>query len=160
MTGPPKKRYPRRPPRLDSFFPGREPFFFITFNTYKRKPLLANHDVHEAFCSFCTRASGHKMTVGRYVIMPDHVHLFVLMPREGISLQQWIQLLRATMGKALKKAGFQPPYWQPGFFDHLLRGSESYAEKWDYVRQNPVRAGLTSDTETWPFQGELNKIGM
>ena len=31
---------------------------------------------------------------------------------------------------------------QEGFFDHLLRSYESYAQKWEYVRENPVRAGL------------------
>jgi hypothetical protein len=29
-----------------------------------------------------------------------------------------------------------------GFFDHILRTDESYAQKWNYVRDNPVRAGL------------------
>lgn len=45
--------------------------------------------------------------------------------------------------------------WQPGFFDHLLRGEESYREKWEYVRENPVRAGLVEHAEQWPFQGEI-----
>lgn len=35
----------------------------------------------------------------------------------------------------------RPPS-QAGFFDHVLRSNESYAEKWKYVRSNPVRAGL------------------
>ena len=33
-----------------------------------------------------------------------------------------------------------------GFFDHLIRHSESYSEKWEYVRQNPVRAGLVNES--------------
>jgi hypothetical protein len=27
-------------------------------------------------------------------------------------------------------------------FEHVLRSSESYTEKWNYVLDNPVRAGL------------------
>jgi len=38
-------------------------------------------------------------------------------------------------------------FWQPGFHDRLLRSDESYAAKWDYVFQNPVRAGLISRAE-------------
>ena len=45
--------------------------------------------------------------------------------------------------------------WQPGFFDHLLRGDESYAEKWEYVRGNPVRHGLVRCAEHWKYQGEV-----
>jgi REP element-mobilizing transposase RayT len=45
--------------------------------------------------------------------------------------------------------------WQPGFFDHLLRNAESYEQKWHYVRENPVRAGLVSRAEDWSYQGEI-----
>ena len=47
---------------------------------------------------------------------------------------------------------------QEGFFDHLLRSSESYAQKWDYVRMNPVRAQLSKVPEGWPYQGEIVRI--
>jgi len=46
-------------------------------------------------------------------------------------------------------------FWQPGFFDHVLRSDESYAEKWNYVRDNPVRAGLVKAADDWPYQGEI-----
>jgi REP element-mobilizing transposase RayT len=45
--------------------------------------------------------------------------------------------------------------WQPGFFDHVMRDSESYASKWQYVRDNPLRAGLVERSEDWPYQGEI-----
>jgi hypothetical protein len=58
----------------------------------------------------------------------------------------------------LLRVGFQKPHWQEGFFDHLLRSSESYGEKWEYVRMNPVRAGLCRQPEDWVFQGEIVRI--
>jgi putative transposase len=45
--------------------------------------------------------------------------------------------------------------WQPGFFDHVLRNDESYAQKWEYIRDNPVRAGLVAEWHQWPYQGEI-----
>ena len=45
--------------------------------------------------------------------------------------------------------------WQPGFFDHLLRNDESYDRKWNYVRQNPVRANLVVNPDDWPYAGEI-----
>jgi len=50
------------------------------------------------------------------------------------------------------------PFWQRGFFDHLIRNTESCAQKWDYVRENPVRAGLVSTAEKWKYQGEIVEI--
>ncbi len=41
--------------------------------------------------------------------------------------------------------------WQDGFFDHRLRGNESYEEKAHYIRLNPVRAGLIASPEAWEF---------
>jgi ABC-type histidine transport system ATPase subunit len=41
--------------------------------------------------------------------------------------------------------------WQRGFFDRVIRNDESYSEKWNYVRENPVRAGLAAGADDWPF---------
>jgi hypothetical protein len=47
---------------------------------------------------------------------------------------------------------------RPGFFDHVLRNEEGYAQKWDYVQQNPVRAGLVDSATEWPYQGLIVKV--
>jgi hypothetical protein len=43
-------------------------------------------------------------------------------------------------------------HWQEGCFDRLLRSDESLSDKWEYLRQNPVRAGLVANPEDWPYQ--------
>ncbi len=45
--------------------------------------------------------------------------------------------------------------WQAEFFDHLIRSDESYDQKWDYVRENPVRAELVKSADDWRFSGEF-----
>jgi hypothetical protein len=54
--------------------------------------------------------------------------------------------------------GFEAPFWQKEFFDHLLRSDESYSEKWNYVKNNPVRAGLVADADLWPFTGHVHYL--
>ncbi len=116
----------RRPLRLDRLFPKLRPFYFVTFNTSARVSMLARPEIHDAFRMFCDRAhEQHHVAVGRYVLMPDHVHLFVAVPQEGITLSKWAQSLRSTLGKELLRLGFQKPHWQEGFFDHLLRSGDS-----------------------------------
>jgi len=99
-------------------------------------------------------------------LMPDHVHVFVRIGR-NITLRRWESGLKQHLGKALTALGQEPAtipgsklksFWQPGFFDHLLRHNESYAEKWDYVWRNPVRAGLVAKPEDWPYQGEIHIV--
>jgi hypothetical protein len=48
--------------------------------------------------------------------------------------------------------------WQAEFFDHVLRSGESYEEKWEHVRQNPVGADLVLCAEDWPYQGEIHDL--
>ena len=150
--------YPHRPRRLALRFQRLEPLYFVTFNTYARQPCLASPVVQDAFRCFAGVAQTKGVIVGRYVIMPDHVHLFVKMPPEGMTLGRWVQMLKTVLGKTLLGQGHHKPHWQDGFFDHLLRSDESYAQKWDYVRQNPVRKQLVANADEWPFQGEICPI--
>jgi putative transposase len=85
--------------------------------------------------------------------MPDHVHLFVRGNRD-FALSSWIGGLKRAMSVAVQS----PRLWQPGFFDHILRSDESYAQKWKYVRENPVRAGLVETADGWRYQGEVAVI--
>ena len=163
--------FPRVPPRLDCLFP-HNPVFFVTACTHQRKRLLANKSVHDAFVSFSTRAySDHNVAVGRYVIMPDHIHLYVCGP-DDFELGRWMgrlkqQLQKAIIGRDAQKLTamasptgrrLQAPVWQRGFFDHVLRNEESYGQKWNYVHDNPVRAGFVTNADDWPYAGEIIRI--
>jgi putative transposase len=107
-----KKEWPRRPPRLRRLFDNVRPFYFITFNTYKRHRLLARDEIHHAFRTFFIKAQDHNVAVGRFVIMPDHVHLFAAFPLDGIALPNWVQSLRNAIGKRLLQLGIPKPHWQ------------------------------------------------
>ena len=92
--------------------------------------------------------------VGRYVVMPDHIHLFCspgTVPPE--SLTSWVGYWKRLVVFAAGGA-----FWQKNFWDTQLRRQDSYAGKWDYVRQNPVRAGLAAQPDEWPYKGELNVL--
>jgi len=88
--------------------------------------------------------------------MPDHIHLFCapadLVP---LPLEPWVRFWKSYVRKNSQQSG-QLPIWQRDFWDTQLRRNESYEEKWHYVIENPVRAGLVSSSENWLYQGELN----
>jgi putative transposase len=144
-----------RPPRLHQVFQRYDPpLYFITFNTNRRRKLLANASVQNGLVHFAEKGQQYGIGVGRYVIMPDHIHLFVRGSLD-FSLRQWIRMMKRALSRAILAA---PPHWQSGFFDHLIRHGESYAEKWEYVRLNPVRAGLVQDPDGWPWQGAIIRL--
>ncbi|NUN98655.1 MAG: transposase, partial [Candidatus Omnitrophica bacterium] len=94
--------------------------------------------------------------VGRYVLMPDHIHLFCS-PRESEAsgLTNWVKYWKSLTSRQWPYPAEQP-IWQKSFWDRQLRSEESYEQKWEYVRLNPERKGLVKVAEDWPFQGELN----
>jgi len=146
---------PDRPPRLTWIFQSIDsPVYFVTFNTFRRQALLADAAVHATFLAFAQAGVERGIGVGRYVLMPDHAHLFVRGAAD-FRLQQWVRMLKRAMSKAIR---FPAPHWQEGFFDHVMRSSESYSAKWAYVQQNPVRAGLAANPEAWPYAGQIVDI--
>jgi REP element-mobilizing transposase RayT len=139
-----------RPHRLDLIYIN-QPLYFVAFATRDRKRIPSLDVAQAALEKYAHRAiENFNVALGRYVIMPDHVHLFVRGDR-SFTLSSWIGGLKRAMSARLKS----PRLWQPGFFDHILRSNESYSEKWSYVRDNPVRAALVRNAGDWPYQGEI-----
>jgi putative transposase len=132
--------------------------FFITCNTHERQKTLATESLHRSFEEFCLNATDHQIFVGRYVMMPDHLHLFVCFA-DAQKLPLWIKSMKNTLSKTLREQGIPAPHWQKGYFDHILRNEGSYEEKWTYVRLNPVRQELVENAEGWHFQGEITPLG-
>jgi putative transposase len=137
------------PPRASG---NRSIVVFLTVCTAKRQPLLANAITHQLLRDSWMKAK--LWLVGRYVIMPDHIHLFCAPGTNPPGpMQPWIAYWKRLV--AFSSGG---SFWQKNFWDTQLRQHESYEAKWEYVRQNPVRAGLVKHADEWPYQGELNLL--
>jgi REP element-mobilizing transposase RayT len=90
--------------------------------------------------------------------MPDHVHL-LLSPLEGReqSLSSFVQCWKSCVTMRLRQS-FAGQIWQREFFDRLLRSGEKLQEKWEYIRENPVRAELCQTAEDYPYSGTAEEI--
>jgi putative transposase len=95
--------------------------------------------------------------------MPDYVHLFCAPDADAASLSDFIGGWKRWTSRRISNlprtaSAATGPIWQREFFDHLLRSEESYDQKWNYVRDNPVRAGLVLKASEWSFAGEINEL--
>jgi putative transposase len=136
------------------------PIYFITTCTNGRANRLASDEFHAIATEVWRNCQAHyAWSIGRYVIMPDHVHLFAFNQQGKQTLSEFVGKWKEWTAKySHRRLGFTMPLWQPEFFDHVLRSSESYEEKWEYVRNNPIRAGLVESAEEWKYQGELTQL--
>ncbi|HEX4638102.1 MAG TPA: transposase [Chthoniobacterales bacterium] len=78
------------------------------------------------------------------LLMPDHAHFIISFPERVRNMKTVISKWKEWTAKSLKIR------WQRDFFEHRLRRDESFDEKADYVRGNPVRGGLVANEENWP----------
>ena len=130
------------------------PVYLITCCVSGRRRILHSESVHAILQDEWNLApKRHGWYVGRYVIMPDHVHFFTSQNSEAKSLSKFLQSWKQWTSKRISKERGCGRIWQRQFFDHLLRSEESCSEKWEYVKMNPVRAGLVRDPEDWKYAG-------
>ena len=147
----PRRKRPARQPVYE--MGDRSAIVFVTVCTAGRRRVLANDGVHRLLIE-SWRCADH-WTVGRYVIMPDHVHLFCAPARvEHLPLLRWVAYWKSSVSRSWP-SDRNATLWQPGCWDRQLRHGDSYHAKWEYIRNNPVRHGLTATPETWPYQGEI-----
>ena len=123
---------------------------FLTVCTKDRQPWLANSQVHALLRSVWRNARA--WLVGKYVIMPDHIHLFASPGQGAIPLDNWARYWKSQFSKLHQNTAHR---WQTDHWDTRLRSWESYNDKWEYVGNNPLRRGLVARAEDWPFQGEM-----
>jgi len=126
---------------------------FDTICTKDRTPWLATAEVHLLLRKVWAEAEA--WLVGRYIIMPDHIHMFAAATCEEIEFKNWVKYWKSQFTKQHKVASHR---WQTDDWDTRMRTGEQYEEKWEYVRFNAVRHELVSRPEEWPYQGILNEL--
>ncbi len=142
-------------PHLRSF--DRSPIVYLTTCTHERKPLLFCEEAHAALRDIWTQsAKRNGWFVGQYVLMPDHAHLFACPGTDALPLADWIQIWKVVAAKRINQAWQRKgAVWQADYFDRYLRSLADYSEKWEYVALNPVRKGLVTNPDSWPYRGVI-----
>jgi putative transposase len=104
-------------------------------------------------------AAADSFLVGRYVLMPDHLHLFCSPVETGSGyMEPWIRYWKSLATQECPGVT-KGELWQRDFWDTQMRSAENYATQWEYIRDNPVRRGLVAARSDWPFQGEIYPCG-
>ncbi|WP_248151147.1 REP-associated tyrosine transposase [Stenotrophomonas indicatrix] len=85
-----------------------------------------------------------------WVIMPDHLHWLVQL-RSG-TLARLMGTVKSRSSRHLgQQFGVDTPLWQPSYFDHAVRHEEALRRHALYILGNPIRVGLTSQLDEYPF---------
>ena len=97
------------------------PVYFITSCAADRHPLLASPRATEILRNEGERARDHHgWLIGRYVVMPDHVHFFCAEVEGGGSAFP-VAVCRRLEGMDGKGAGSEPGHIRAGMADKIFR---------------------------------------
>ncbi|MGB7325796.1 MAG: transposase [Rubripirellula sp.] len=112
---------------------------------------------------------GSKYHLHAYCLMPNHVHVLLTPnPDEasatstveqttvgeaddaGSPLSKIMHSLKSyTANQANKTLGRSGTFWQPESYDHWVRDDNELERIVNYIRANPVKAGLVSRHQDW-----------
>jgi len=94
-----------------------------------------------------------------WVFLPDHWHA-ILFPRIPVTISRLMESIK--VGSTLRinaRRNESGLLWQPRFFDRALRTVKEYNEKVEYIHLNPVKAGLATRAEDWPWSSVHDYTG-
>jgi REP element-mobilizing transposase RayT len=152
-----------RPPRIPNWLSWEQrTIYFITLCVQDRKSVLANLKAWRICRDTCAKLN--RWIVLAAIAMPDHLHLLAApIGNRDASLsdftkwfKRWFNEEYRNCRPSVSDGRAKAWHWQEGCFDRLLRSGESLSEKWEYLRQNPVRAGLVENADDWPYQFQFN----
>jgi len=96
--------------------------------------------------------------------MPDHVHALarpLSRPTGGtFNLAEIIHSIKRFSARKINQdRKVQGSLWQDERFDRIVRDEAEFLEKWQYIRNNPVKAGLATISEEYAWLYENDDLG-
>ena len=159
----------RKPNRIAGYDYSQSGAYFVTICTQDRKKILSKINVGTPLPG-CPQEPWAKLlpygeiadkyirqmdafydhlSVDKYVIMPDHIHLLITLrdghPRRGVPtktsvIAQFVGTLKRFCNKE-----YGSNIWQSRYYDHVVRNQQDYNEIWEYIENNPTTWAITKD---------------
>ena len=142
--------------RLQNYDYSENGAYFITICTQNRAQILSKivgdgaHDVPKTSLTDIGKIVDKKIvstnnipdiTVDKYVIMPNHIHIILIVDNNGTSkapsptnnvISHAVSTLKRFVNKEI---GYN--VFQRSFYDHVIRDEEDYLSIWNYIDTNP-----------------------
>jgi putative DNA methylase len=115
-----------------------------------------------SIASIVTKAFRHfdeqRYHLHTWTIMPNHVHI-LFRPFELHNLTSIIHSWKSyTAQQANSLLGRTGRFWEPEYFDRIIRGPRHFEFTARYILMNPVKAGLCEEISQWPWSGCCEEV--
>ncbi len=143
----------RKKNRLENFDYSSGGAYFITICTRDRKKILSEivgadtirpyEIILSQYGKIVDKAINNianiyeNISVDKYVIMPDHVHMILRITNNGGRMVSAPTVIAGMKRYVSKKCGVS--IWQKSYYDHIIRNQKDYNEIWEYIEHNPEK---------------------
>ncbi|BAY88834.1 MULTISPECIES: REP-associated tyrosine transposase [unclassified Tolypothrix] len=132
--------------------------YFITFNTWEKLEL--SPEAREIVFNSCLFFDKNRYQLFVFVVMTNHVHLLIQpllkSDNEFWSLSSIMNSIKSYSAKQIPKVMKHiGTVWQDERYDRIVRNDQEFQQYWQYIRENPVKEGLSSSPEDYPFFWQL-----
>jgi len=138
--------------------------YFFTLVTERRQPILTRPDIRQALReSIETVRLTQPFAIDAWVLLPDHLHAIWRLPPGDADFSNRWRLIKRHVTHACRdynridlmserrQAKGHGTLWQQRFWEHLIRDEQDYARHFDYLHGNPLKHGLVSRVQDWPW---------
>ncbi len=139
--------------------------YFFTVVAYRRQTILCDEPIRHALRDAIAEVRARRpFSVDAWVLLPDHLHcIWTLPPDDADFAMRWSLVKRrvsVARGGRYRRAEWLTPskrkhrestLWQRRYWEHQLRTEADYAQHVDYIHHNPVKHGLCSLPQEWPY---------
>jgi valyl-tRNA synthetase len=131
------------------------------FVTFRLKDGELTEDERQIVVDACQHWHGQRATLHLVTVMPDHVHLLLTPWESGRgpdgettwhSLSELLHSIKSYSAHEIqRRRESSGSLWQDESFDRIVRDDDEFAEKWGYMTNNPVKAGLVDNPGSYRF---------
>jgi len=140
-------------------------YYFFTVVTYNRRWLFVDE-----LARTCLRSAWQSVRQKRpfevvaLCLLPNHLHCVWRLPEgDNDFSQRWLFIKKGFTRRYLRAGGQESSQslsrqkkrergiWQRRFWEHQIRDQVDLHRHVDYIHYNPVKHGLVSDVEDWPW---------
>jgi|GEM_PF-589522 len=154
-------RFPRRKRTRLEYFDYATPncVIFTTSCTANAVPLFDDHALVTSAVE-CVKEERQRVGHAVYVFcfMPEHFHLLINPLESGVPVTRFMGHLHSRITKLAWDCGHAGKVLQRGFYDRVLRSTETVLDVGEYILNNPVRRGLVDSYEEYPYCGMMDRI--
>lgn len=142
-----------------AFVPGGTWFFTVNLLERKNNDLLIR-EIGLLRKTVLAVKQRHPFQIDAWVVLPEHMHAVWTLPAGDADFSKRWRLIKSGFSRALpkteyrssvRKASGERGIWQRHFWEHLIRDEKDFERHVDYVHVNPVKHGLITQVNQWPY---------